>query len=107
VGLGRNRVFLNGLTAYLFYRGSRIRRIVLRVSVALYGLSAVIFLTGLDPILLIGAFGFYFDVDAHPSRNPPVGKRQRRLHVELKQIAVPHRIIVFLFKKIGRKICIK
>ncbi len=50
---------LNGLTAYLFYRGYRIRRQALWLSVALYGLSTVIFLTGLDPILLIGAFGFW------------------------------------------------
>ena len=52
-------VCLNGLTAYLYYRESRIRRQALWLSVTLYGLSTVIFLTGLDPILLIGAFGFW------------------------------------------------
>ncbi|MFH0994571.1 MAG: hypothetical protein V1844_03620 [Pseudomonadota bacterium] len=50
---------LNGLTTYLFYRGSRFRRQALWLSATLYGLSTVLFLTGLDPILLIGAFGFW------------------------------------------------
>lgn len=53
---------LNGLTAYLFYRESRVRRQALWLSVTLYGLSTVIFLAGLDPILLIGAFGFWSGV---------------------------------------------